>query len=315
MLTARRLMGALAAMLAACTTVGAPMDAGTDAVAVDAHVVDASSLVDAWVPPGCPTTGWPTGWRPTFCQEFDVPNGSSPDPAIWTPDVTGNGWGNQELQYYTSASANIFIENGDLVLRAMRDASGAHTCWYGPCQYTSAQLESIHHFSQAYGRFEARMKIPAGVGLWPAFWMLGANSDTVHWPACGEIDVMESVGMNPGTVYGTLHMDATNSATTNVQDGQHYVLPGGAALSDAYHVYAVEWAPGVVRFYLDDTLYFTAQPTDAMITSQSGHWVFDHPFYLLLDLAVGGNWPGSPTAATVFPADLHVDYVRVYEAM
>ena len=149
------------------------------------------------------------------------------------------------------------------------------------------------------------MKIPAGKGLWPAFWMLGDDFDAVGWPACGEIDVMENVGHEPATVHGTLHGPgySGNESITGTY------APGGAPLADDYHLYAVEWEPDKIRFYLDDHLYFTVTPAKLPVRKP---WVFDHPFYLLLNVAVGGDWPGAPNDKTVFPRTLSVDYVKVY---
>jgi beta-glucanase (GH16 family) len=163
-------------------------------------------------------------------------------------------------------------------------------------------------FSQAYGRFEARIKLPAGQGIWPAFWMLGDNITADGWPKCGEIDIMENVGKEPGINHGSLHGPSSTNATSDLT--KTIALPAGKRLSDDFHLYAVEWEPGVVRFYLDSNLYgtFTSAQWPA-----GGTWVFDHPFFLILNVAVGGDWPGSPDATTVFPQTMLVDYVRVYK--
>jgi beta-glucanase (GH16 family) len=163
-------------------------------------------------------------------------------------------------------------------------------------------------FSQAYGRFEARIKLPAGQGIWPAFWMLGENISSAGWPKCGEIDIMENVGKEPGINHGSLHGPSSTNATSD--QTATITLPAGQKLSDDFHIYAVEWEPDAVRFYLDSNLYatFTAPQWPA-----SGTWVFDHRFFLILNVAVGGDWPGSPDAATVFPQRMFVDYVRVYK--
>jgi beta-glucanase (GH16 family) len=167
-------------------------------------------------------------------------------------------------------------------------------------------MQTMGHFDQTYGRFEARIKIPEGQGLWPAFWMLGDDIDSVSWPQCGEIDIMENIGKEPGTVHGSMHgpgYSGGNALTAS------YALPGGAKLGDDFHLYAVEWETGVVRFYLDDTLYETQTPANIPAGTT---WVFDQPFFLLLNVAVGGSWPGDPDATTVFPQTMLVDYVRVY---
>jgi beta-glucanase (GH16 family) len=227
-------------------------------------------------------------------------------------EVSGNGNGNQELEYYTAGTANAFQQGGYLhiVADALPANGGGYTCWYGPCSYTSGKIQSKPDgkpslFEKQYGRFAARMKIPAGQGVWPAFWLLGNDIDTVSWPTCGEIDTMENIGKNPATVYGTIH--GPDASKANVSLGGNFMLPTGA-LSDAFHEYAIEWSAGQVVFLLDGAPYFTA--TQAAF---GGTWVFAHPYYLILNLAIGGGWPGSPDASTVFPAELLVDYVRVYD--
>jgi beta-glucanase (GH16 family) len=171
--------------------------------------------------------------------------------------------------------------------------------------YTSARLSTEHHFSKKYGRFEARIQLPKGQGVWPAFWLLGEDFSTAGWPACGEIDIMENVGKEPATVRGTLHgpgYSGENPLTTA------YALPRGR-FSDGFHVFAVEWEPEAIRFYVDGELFATKTPADLPAGSR---WVFDHPFFILLNLAVGGNLPGHPDDSTVFPQRMLVDYVRVY---
>jgi beta-glucanase (GH16 family) len=163
-------------------------------------------------------------------------------------------------------------------------------------------------FSQAYGRFEARIKLPAGQGMWPAFWMLGENFGSVGWSKCGEIDIMENVGKEPGINHGSLHGPSSTNATSDLT--ATITLPAGQKLSDDFHVYAAEWEPGAVRFYLDSNLYATF--TSAQWPA-GGTWVFDHRFFLILNVAVGGDWPGSPDATTVFPQTMLVDYIRVYK--
>ena len=178
--------------------------------------------------------------------------------------------------------------------------------WYGPCLYTSARLITKRKFEQRFGRFEARLKLPAGQGLWPAFWMLGADIDAVGWPACGEIDIMENIGREPGTVHGTLHGPGYSGAQGV---GAPYALPAGQRFADSFHTFAVEWEPQAIRWYVDGRLYQTRAPDDLPAGSR---WVFDRPFFLLLNVAVGGNWPGAPDTSTTFPQAMLVDYVRVY---
>jgi beta-glucanase (GH16 family) len=243
-----------------------------------------------------------------FRDEFNGANGAGIDQTKWTAETGGAGWGNQELQYYTNTTGNAYLDGaGSLVIKAVRlNAPFDLNCWYGPCLYTSARLISKTKFSQRYGKFEARIKIPRGQGIWPAFWMLGDDIDTVGWPQCGEIDIMENIGREPATVHGSLHgpgYSGGNSVTGS------YRMPGDTPLADDFHVYSVEWSPDEVRWYIDGTNYKTATQRDLPNGSK---WVFDHSFFMLLNVAVGGGWPGSPDATTVFPQTMLVDYVRVY---
>jgi beta-glucanase (GH16 family) len=245
-----------------------------------------------------------SSWVLTWSDEFDGPDGSAPDPAKWIVESGGNGWGNNELEYYTPRSKNIRVENGNLVIEAIEER------FVGPDgvrrDYTSARLKTEAHFSQRYGRFEARIQIPSAQGTWPAFWMLGDDYSVKGWPACGEIDVMESVGSEADTIEGSLH--GPGYAGTKPLTAA-YRLPRGR-FNDSFHVFAVEWEPRVVRFYVDDELYATRTPADL---PDGAPWVYDHEFYLLLNLAVGGDLPGPPGDSTVFPQRMLVDYVRVYK--
>jgi beta-glucanase (GH16 family) len=242
------------------------------------------------------------GWHLTWSDEFNAPDGTAPDASKWKADVGGWGFGNQELEFSTAPPANMVQRGGNLEITSDRAPPGAFTCWYGDCQYTSGKLTTLGLFDQKYGRFEARMRIPRGQGMWPAFWMMGSNITSVNWPACGEIDVMENIGSEPSTDYGTLHAPGYTR-------GDLIVLDGGA-LADDFHVYAVEWEPRVVRFYRDDALYGTRTPDEV---PDGGRWPFDDgPFFLLINVAVGGGWPGSPDATTSFPQVMKVDYVRAY---
>ncbi len=243
-------------------------------------------------------------WVLVWSDEFNSPNGSAVDPAKWVLETGADKWGNQELEYYTDRPQNSHVEDGNLVIEARAEKykgdSGATK------DYTSARMKTAGKFSRAYGRFEARIKIPFGQGLWPAFWMLGDDIDKVGWPACGEIDIMENIGKEPSMNHGSIHGpgyvggDGIEANTS---------LAGGKKLSDDFHIYAAEWEPDVVRFYLDDQLYAT-QTRDSL--KQGQKWAFDHPFFLILNVAVGGDWPGNPDASTVFPQRMFVDYVRVY---
>ncbi len=215
----------------------------------------------------------------------------------------GGGWGNNELQYYTADSRNARQENGKLVIEARKDN------FQGPDgvrrSYTSARLSTFGHFTQKYGRFEARIKVPSGQGVWPAFWLLGGDFPSAGWPACGEIDIMENVGEKPATILGSLHGPGYFGEKPITAA---YTLPRGR-FSDAFHLFAVEWGRQVIRFYVDGVLFATKTPADV---PAGNRWVYDHPFFILLNLAVGGNLPGSPDNSTVFPQRMLVDYVRVY---
>jgi beta-glucanase (GH16 family) len=242
-------------------------------------------------------------------DEFDGPAGSAVDGTKWVLEVGNgsNGWGNHERQYYTNTTKNAALDGaGNLVITAHRETLGKKfRCWYGECRYTSARLKTQGRFEQAYGRFEARLRVPYGQGMWPAFWMLGNNIRSAGWPACGEIDVMENIGREPALVYGTVHGPGYSGAGGIVAQ---YGLASGA-FGDAFHVFAVEWEPNRIRWYVDGRLYQTRTPADLPAGSA---WVFDHPSFVLLNVAVGGHWPGNPDATTVFPQKMYVDYVRVY---
>lgn len=245
-------------------------------------------------------------WKLAWHDEFDQPDGSHPDSSKWTFDLGGNGWGNQELESYTNRSENAHIEKGDLVITARPEHfTGSDGIVR---DYTSARLKTLGLFSQKYGRFEARIKIPAGQGMWPAFWMMGDNVEQVGWPKCGEIDIMENVGKEPGIVHGSLHGPERGSLPKDMM--QPFAFPAERRFADDFHVYAIEWRPDVIRFYVDSSLYASFDPRSA----DGGPWVFDHPFFILLNVAIGGDWPGPPDATTQFPQNMLVDYVRVYTA-
>jgi beta-glucanase (GH16 family) len=247
-----------------------------------------------------------SGWTLVWSDEFSGPDGSRPDPAKWKFEVGGNGWGNQELQYYTKRPENSFIRGGNLVIQALRES------FTGPDHvtrnYTSARMTTQGLFDQTYGRFEARIKIPRGQGIWPAFWLLGNDFGKIGWPACGEIDVMENIGKEPSTIHGSMHGPGYSG---DLDFTSVYKLPGGANFFDDFHVFAIEWEPGIVRFYVDQELYSTFTPSRLPAGMK---WVFDHPFFIVLNVAVGGVWPGPPDSSTVFPQAMLVDYVRVCKA-
>jgi len=241
----------------------------------------------------------------TWSDEFDGAAGSAPNSAKWRLETGGSGNGNHELQYYTKNADNVSHDGkGHLVITARKNSDSGLQCWYGTCKYTSARLNTGATFTQAYGHFEARIKVPRGQGVWPAFWMLGNDLGSVGWPNSGEIDVMENVGKEPGMVHGTLHGPGY-SGTGGV--GAAYTLPDGKAFADGFHVFAVDWSPTAISWSVDGHKYQTRTPSDV----NGNKWVFDHPFFMILNLAVGGDWPGSPNDSTSFPQTMTVDYVRV----
>jgi beta-glucanase (GH16 family) len=245
------------------------------------------------------------GYVLVWSDEFNGADGSLPDPAKWTYDIGGNGWGNHELEFYTNKAANAETGFGNLVITARKESTKPEK---GETrEYTSARIKTQKLFAQAYGRFEARIKIPKGEGMWPAFWMLGEDIPEVGWPKCGEIDIMENIGKEPADVHASLHGAGVTSKTADLT--KKFALPGNPKLADDFHLYAVEWEPKVIRFYIDETNYATFKREE---WPHGAAWPFDHKFFLILNLAVGGDWPGSPDAATVFPQQMLVDYVRVY---
>jgi beta-glucanase (GH16 family) len=251
-------------------------------------------------------TGGSTAWTLAWSDEFEGRAGTAPDSTKWVHDVGGGGWGNQELEYYTPGAANAALDgDGHLAITAKAESPSGASCWYGACRYTSARLKTKGKFEQTLGRFEARVRIPAGQGMWPAFWMLGNDIDGAGWPKCGEIDVMENIGREPEAVHGTIHGPGYSGAGGI---GGPFTLASGR-FADDFHVYAVEWEPGVIRWLVDGKEYRSVTPGALPPNTQ---WVYDHPFFLLLNLAVGGAWPGSPDASTAFPQQMLVDYVRVY---
>jgi beta-glucanase (GH16 family) len=242
-------------------------------------------------------------WQLTWADEFNAPNGTSPDPAKWNIITGGKGFGNNELETYTTRPANVQQKDGNLVITAQKeDLTGPDGV---PRHYTSARINTQNHFAQKYGRFEARIQLPTGKGIWPAFWLLGDDHETGHWPNCGEIDILEAIGA-PDTIYSTVHGPGY-SGSKGIS--AKYPLPTGESVNTAFHLYAVEWSPNDIKFFFDDHLIAHRTPADLPPNTA---WVYDHPFYILLNLAVGGNWPGNPDETTIFPQRMLVDYVRVY---
>ncbi len=255
-----------------------------------------------------PTITWTLLWS----DEFNGPAGARIDSTKWGYQ-TGDGckegicgWGNNEKEYYTDQSENIALNGqGQLAITA-RLAPPGLTCQYGPCLYTSAKITTRGKMLAAPGRIEARIKLPlAGQGLWPAFWMLGHNSPTTLWPDCGELDIMENKGSQPTTTSSAVHGPGYSGATPFAHA---YNLPRGD-LSDDFHTFAVEWDSLHVRFFVDDTAHYE---TTRGAIQQYGKSILDQPFFLILNLAVGGHFDGDPQSNAIFPATMLVDYVRVY---
>jgi beta-glucanase (GH16 family) len=239
--------------------------------------------------------GWTLGWSDEFNGGAGAIDGSK-----WSYETGGGGFGNNELEFYTNRTDNAALDGqGSLVITARAEN-------YGGRNYTSARLNSAGKFTATYGRVEARIQIPRGQGIWPAFWMLGNNigDPNVGWPTCGEIDIMENIGREANVNHGSLHGPGYSGG--NPLTGTY---DAGTALANGFHTYAVEWEPNVVRFYVDNNLYETRTPSNLPAGTR---WVYDHPFFIILNVAVGGNWPGSPDGSTQFPQQMKVDYVRVY---
>lgn len=238
-------------------------------------------------------------WKLVWQDEFEGTKGQLPDAAKWVFDTgTGtNGWGNGELEYYTNRTNNAALDgDGHLVITAIKES-------YSGSSYTSARINTKGLFEQKYGRFEARIKMPRGPGLWPAFWMLGTNYSTTGWPQCGEIDIMEYRGQEPSIVHGTVHGPGYSGGDA-ITKSYSYT---DARFDTDYHVFAVEWTENSIDFYVDDTFYQRITPDKV-----TGEWVYDHSFFIILNLAVGGNYVGYPTSQTSFPQSMLVDYVKVY---
>jgi len=235
----------------------------------------------------------------TVQDEFDADG--APDSSIWNYNIgtRGDGWGNNELQYYTDRPENIIVQNGYLIITAKQEN-------FEGSSYTSARILTKDKFEQRYGRFEARIRAPYGQGIWPAFWMLGANSDEVIWPECGEIDIMEIRGQEPSILFGSVHGPgySAGEAITKRYDLENDRFDTG------FHIFGIEWGPDYVNYYVDDVLYNRITPEDL---PNPDNWVFNQPFYLIINVAVGGSFVGSPNEETVFPQTMLVDYVRAYK--
>ena len=259
----------------------------------------------------------PPQWVLTRSDEFD--SGTSPSPELWTIETgygfEDSGWGNNEWQLYTDSPDNVRVEGGNLVITAQCLNAPAGPCGRRDGSITSARIKTQVYdcnegkcgFEQEKGRVEARIKLPEGRSLWPAFWMLGANIDEVPWPGCGEIDVMENFGQDKEVVSGTLHGPGYSGGAAI---GGDFELSGGETFADDFHVFAVEWDPSRITFLVDEEVYHIIRSAEV---SARGDWVFNNEFFLLLNLAVGGNPVPDDPSPTIFPAEMLVDYVRIFE--
>ena len=223
-------------------------------------------------------------------------NGNAIDAANWNFETGGNGWGNKELENYTTRPENAFVSNGNLIIEARKEN-------YGSNNYTSARITTKGKKEFQYGRVDIRAKLPVGKGIWPALWMLGANISTVHWPASGEIDIMELIGKYPSRVYGTLHF--ADSSGKHAQAGTVYNLTG-ENFSKQFHVFSLLWQQDSIQILVDDQPFFSYSNT-------KGKYPFNAPFFFLFNVAVGGQFPGNPDETSVFPERMFVDYVRVFK--
>jgi len=240
----------------------------------------------------------------TFADEFNGPAGSPVDTTKWQLE-TGDNVNNHERQFYTNSTRNAAMDGqGNLIITARRENPSNFQCWYGTCQYTSARLNTAGRFVQQYGRFEARIRMSSGQGMWPAFWMLGNDIGSVGWPNSGEIDILENVGFEPTTIHGTIHGPGYSGGAGI---GAGYSLPGNPPFAAGFHTFTIDWAPNSITWYVDGVQYQRRTPAD--VGGQP--WVFNKPFFMILNLAVGGFWPGDPNASTVFPNTLAIDWVRV----
>lgn len=239
-------------------------------------------------------------WSLVWEDEFEGPAGQLPDANNWNFDLgrgpNGDGWGNMELQTYTNNPENVSLDGqGNLNITAS-NAGG----------FTSARITTKGKVEQKYGRFEARIKLPYGPGLWPAFWMLGSNIDTSPWPQCGEIDIMEFKGQEPNIIHGSMHgpgyyKDQPISKTFGFEDDR---------FDYDFYIFAIEWDENSVDYFVDDVLYQRISRDDI---PRGGEWVFDQPFYILLNVAIGGSFVGFPSPQTEFPQSMVIDWVRVYK--
>ena len=240
-------------------------------------------------------------------DEFSGPAGSGVDTTKWRYDTADGcsqnncGWGNNEKEYYRSATENIALNGEGQLAIVARTAPVGLTCYYGPCRYTSAKITTRGKVSVLPGRVEARIKLAAGQGLWPAFWLLGENIGTVGWPTCGELDIMENRGSQSNATSSAVHGPGYSGNTPFANATQ--------STATDFHVYAVEWDSQAIRFFVDGRLHYGVSRATVQ---RYGNWAFNQPFFIILNQAVGGHFDGDPQSDSIFPATMLVDYVRVY---
>lgn len=237
-------------------------------------------------------------YKLTFVDEFEGQAGESMDTTVWNYDV-GTNWGNNQLEYDTDRTVNVYKDGaGNLAITAREES-------YLNRDYTSGRITTMDNFDQAYGRFEARIKLPVGQGIWPAFWLLGNDFQDVGWPYCGEIDILEYRGQEPDVLLAALHGPGYSggSAISRRNDLD------GLELYRDFHIFGINWEPNRISWMLDGEIYHTVTPKDLPTGTE---WVFDHPFFIILNVAVGGNFVGPPDETTEFPQTMLIDWVRVY---
>ena len=264
-------------------------------------VLSAALVIGCASEPYSPPEPEPMDLTLIWQDEFNGSEDDLPDDSKWSFDIGGHGWGNEQLEYDTGRADNVSLDGqGHLRIIAREESFGGNA-------YTSGRIKTQGKFAHAYGRFEARIQLPVGQGLWPAFWLLGSDINSVSWPGCGEIDIMEYRGQAPNLANGALHGPGYSGG--RALSGSY--LKSGAGFHQGFHVFAIEWSETAITWYVDDVSYMTKRTSNL---PSGADWVFDHPFFILLNVAVGGNYVGSPDASTVFPQTMLVDYVRVYAA-
>jgi beta-glucanase (GH16 family) len=239
-----------------------------------------------------------SGYTLAWADEF---NGTQIDPANWGYDIGGGGWGNDEWQFYTAESRNAYVKNGRLIIEALKEK-------YQNRDYTSARLITKGKREFTFGRVDIRAKLPKGQGIWPALWMLGSNIDQIGWPACGEIDIMELLGHQPDKTYGTIHWGKQGAGVSQTAQGS-LQLTNGKTFADEFNVFSLDWEKDKLSILVNDKVIFST--TAAKLGA--ANYLYNSPYFFIMNIAVGGRWPGYPDATTVFPQRMEVDYIRVFQ--